>query len=216
MARFMVEVSSPLASAMELITILNRWHNFRGFAYHDARFTPDKKSIEVAVRPRKGAVESVRPVIRWYRATTNSPIVASNSFPSLAPWARRLSWKETADAIRTSWDKVFGRYVVTWGLEHLKLKLGQIGAIGVDEIQYAKGPQVFDASLSDRPDRRSLSKNLAKPEVYASPAPYQELAGEYTFSKRRKREFLAPGTFPKRDRPPLSQSRKKTWTNHLF
>src|ERR1700689_2638113 len=57
----------------------------------------------------------------------------------LARWARRLSWKETAEAFRTSWDKVFDavEHVVTWGLEHRTL--GQIDAIGVDEIQYAKG-----------------------------------------------------------------------------
>ena len=57
----------------------------------------------------------------------------------LARWARRLSWKETAAAFRTSWDKVFDavEHVVTWGLEHRTL--GQIDAIGVDEIQYAKG-----------------------------------------------------------------------------
>ena len=52
----------------------------------------------------------------------------------LARWARRLSWKETAEAFRTSWDKVFDavEHVVTWGLEHRTL--GQIDAIGVDEI----------------------------------------------------------------------------------
>src|SRR5437762_789569 len=57
----------------------------------------------------------------------------------LARWARRLSWKETADCFRTSWDKVFDavEHVVTWGLEHRTL--GQVDAIGVDEIQYAKG-----------------------------------------------------------------------------
>ena len=57
----------------------------------------------------------------------------------LARWARRLSWKETAEAFRTSWDKVFDavEHVVTWGLEHRVL--GQIDAIGVDETQYAKG-----------------------------------------------------------------------------
>jgi transposase len=57
----------------------------------------------------------------------------------LARWARRLSWKETAEAFRTSWEKVFDavEHVVTWGLEHRTL--GQIDAIGVDEIQYAKG-----------------------------------------------------------------------------
>src|SRR5205823_534891 len=57
----------------------------------------------------------------------------------LARWARRLSWKETAEAFRTSWDKVFDavEHVVTFGLEHRVL--GQIDAIGVDEVQYAKG-----------------------------------------------------------------------------
>ena len=40
---------------MELITILNRCHRFRGFVYQHARFIDDKKSIEVAVRPRKGS-----------------------------------------------------------------------------------------------------------------------------------------------------------------
>src|SRR5580700_263601 len=57
----------------------------------------------------------------------------------LARWARRLSWKETAEAFRTSWDKVFDavEHVVTYGLGHRQL--GQIDAIGVDEIQYAKG-----------------------------------------------------------------------------
>ena len=57
----------------------------------------------------------------------------------LARWARKLSWKETADAFRTSWEKVFDavEHAVTFGLEHRVL--GQIDAIGVDEIQYAKG-----------------------------------------------------------------------------
>jgi len=40
---------------MELTTILNRCHRFRGFVYQQARFIADKKSIEVAVRPRKGS-----------------------------------------------------------------------------------------------------------------------------------------------------------------
>ena len=40
---------------MELITILNRCHRFRGFVYQHAHFSTDKKSIEVAVRPRKGS-----------------------------------------------------------------------------------------------------------------------------------------------------------------
>src|SRR6201987_3600864 len=57
----------------------------------------------------------------------------------LARWAARLSLKETAEFFRTSWDTVFDavEHVVAWGLEHRTL--GQIDAIGVDEIQYAKG-----------------------------------------------------------------------------
>lgn len=57
----------------------------------------------------------------------------------LAHWARKLSWKETAIAFRSTWDKVFDsvKHVVEWGLEHRDL--GDISAIGVDEIQYSKG-----------------------------------------------------------------------------
>jgi hypothetical protein len=40
---------------MELTTILNRCHPFRGFVYEHARFSADKKSIEVILRPRKGS-----------------------------------------------------------------------------------------------------------------------------------------------------------------
>ena len=57
----------------------------------------------------------------------------------LARWARKLSWKETAESFHTSWEKVCYavEYVVSWGLEHRTL--APIRAIGVDEIQYAKG-----------------------------------------------------------------------------
>ena len=51
----------------------------------------------------------------------------------------KLSWKETAEAFHTSWDRVRDavEYVVTWGLDHRVLD--SIRALGVDEIQYAKG-----------------------------------------------------------------------------
>ena len=57
----------------------------------------------------------------------------------LARCVRRLSWKETAEAFRTSWEKVFDavEHVVTWSLAHRPL--GEIDATGVDEIQYSKG-----------------------------------------------------------------------------
>jgi transposase len=57
----------------------------------------------------------------------------------LAHWARKLSWQETAVAFRSTWEKVAKavEYVVEWGLAHRDL--GPIQAIGVDEIQYAKG-----------------------------------------------------------------------------
>jgi transposase len=38
----------------------------------------------------------------------------------LAHWARKLSWKETAQSFHTSWEKVHQAvaYVVQWGLLH--------------------------------------------------------------------------------------------------
>lgn len=41
---------------MELPTILNHCHRHRGFVYQSASFSADRKSIEVKMRPRKGAV----------------------------------------------------------------------------------------------------------------------------------------------------------------
>lgn len=57
----------------------------------------------------------------------------------LAHWARKLSWKETAQSFHTSWEKVHQAvaYVVEWGLQHRQL--GALRAIGVDEIAYGKG-----------------------------------------------------------------------------
>lgn len=59
----------------------------------------------------------------------------------LADWARKLSWKQTAQSFHTTWEKVFEavEYVVQWGLQHRSLEA--LRAIGVDEIQYGRGHQ---------------------------------------------------------------------------
>jgi len=57
----------------------------------------------------------------------------------LAGWAKRLSWKEVAEAFRTSWDHVFCSVerAVIWGRAHQDLS--GIEAIGVDEIAWQRG-----------------------------------------------------------------------------
>src|SRR6266403_1023112 len=130
---------------MELITILNRCHPFRGFVYQQAHFSADKKSIEVVVRPRKGSAavcSRCHQTAPGYDQLTERRfefiplwgffvfllytmrrvdcrrcgVVAVEDVPwgdgkrtltkaymlFLARWARRLSWKETAEAFRTS------------------------------------------------------------------------------------------------------------------
>src|SRR4051812_25952689 len=159
---------------MELITILNRCHRLQGFVYQHAHFSADKKSIEVAVRPRKG---SAAVCSRCHLPTPGYDQLAERRFEFiplwgflvfllytmrrvncrrcgivaveevpwgdgkrtltraymlfLARWARKLSWKETAESFPTSWEKVFDavEHVVTFGLEHRVL--GQIDAIAL-------------------------------------------------------------------------------------
>jgi len=57
----------------------------------------------------------------------------------LSGWAKRLSWKETAEAFHTTWDHVFCsvEMAVSWGKEHRNLT--DIKGIGVDEIQWQRG-----------------------------------------------------------------------------
>ncbi len=71
-------------------------------------------------------------------AEGKSPITTSYAW-FLSGWAKRMSWKEVAEAFRTSWDSV-SRAVglaVAWGLEHREL--GGIEAIGVDEVLRHRG-----------------------------------------------------------------------------
>jgi transposase len=57
----------------------------------------------------------------------------------LARWAKRLSWREVADAFHTSWEHVYRavEMAVEWGRAH-QLLTG-IEAIGIDEIQWQRG-----------------------------------------------------------------------------
>lgn len=57
----------------------------------------------------------------------------------LAGWAKKLSWKETAEMFRTSWIKVFSsvEMAVEWGKAHEDLK--NIVSIGIDEIKWKCG-----------------------------------------------------------------------------
>lgn len=56
----------------------------------------------------------------------------------LATWARRLSWRETAQVFRTSWEAVYRSVerCVAWGLAHREL--GGVESIGIDEIHWGK------------------------------------------------------------------------------
>ncbi|MGI8741101.1 MAG: transposase [Bryobacteraceae bacterium] len=179
---------------MELLTILNHRHRHRGFVYQHARFGPDKKNIEVDVRPRKG---SKAVCSGCHKPAPGYDRLAERRFEFIpfwgilvfflyqmrrvdchhcgvvveeVPWGDALAhvpWETPANqslyacvrAVCCSWpvgrgnspgrkpprpstlpgDKVCDavEYVVGWGLEHRTL--GSIRAIGVDEIQYAKG-----------------------------------------------------------------------------
>lgn len=57
----------------------------------------------------------------------------------LSRWAKRLSWKETAEIFKSSWDSVYRavQFVVAYGLAHRDLE--NITEIGIDEIQVWSG-----------------------------------------------------------------------------
>ncbi len=57
----------------------------------------------------------------------------------LAKWARRMSWKDVAQAFSVSWECVFEsvKWAVSWGLAHREL--AGIETIGVDEVQWSRG-----------------------------------------------------------------------------
>lgn len=73
-------------------------------------------------------------------AEGKSPITTTYAW-FLAGWAKRLSWKEVAQAFRTRWDSVYRavELAVQWGLAHRNLD--GIEAIGVDEVLWHRGHQ---------------------------------------------------------------------------
>lgn len=74
----------------------------------------------------------------------------------LATWAKRLSWKETAMAFRTSWDTVARsvRMAVDWGLSHRVVD--GVKAIGIDEIAWKKGHHYLTLLYQIEADCRRL------------------------------------------------------------
>ena len=57
----------------------------------------------------------------------------------LARWARRLSWKETAQVFQTSWEAVYRsvEWFVEWGLAHRQLE--KVHSLGIDELHWGRG-----------------------------------------------------------------------------
>jgi transposase len=57
----------------------------------------------------------------------------------LARWARRMSWKETAQTFQTSWESVYHSvaWFVQWGLAHRVLD--GVASLGIDEIHWGQG-----------------------------------------------------------------------------
>ena len=57
----------------------------------------------------------------------------------LARWARRLSWRETAQVFQTRWEAVYRsvEWFGQWGLAHRKLE--GVESIGVDDLHWGRG-----------------------------------------------------------------------------
>ncbi len=92
------------------------------------RYTPQRVEC-----PEQGVVVEHVPWSEGKRPLTT----AMRGF--LARWARRLSWREAAEAFQVSWEAVYRSvaWFVAWGLAHRELK--GVEAIGVDEIHGGHG-----------------------------------------------------------------------------
>jgi len=95
------------------------------FVYHMRRVDCPDCGVKVERVPWADGKSSLTTEYQWF----------------LARWARRMSWKEVAEAFCVSWDCVYEavKHAVCWGLAHRDLE--DIEAIGVDEVQWKKGHQ---------------------------------------------------------------------------
>ena len=93
------------------------------FVYAMRRVNCPKCGIVVEKVPWAQGKETLCTSYQWY----------------LAGWAKRLSWKQVAEAFWTSWEVVYRcvQMAVAYGLLHRSLS--GIQAIGVDEVQLHKG-----------------------------------------------------------------------------
>ena len=99
------------------------WGNKVFFRYAPRRVECPRCGIRVEQMPWASGKHRLTEAYAWF----------------LAGWAKRLSWKEVAEAFRTSWDHVFCSVerAVTWGRKHQDLT--NVTAIGVDEIAWQRG-----------------------------------------------------------------------------
>jgi transposase len=110
--------------------------------------------LEYAMRrvncPRCGVKVEAVP---W--ADGKSPVTTSFA-RFLALWAKRMSWKEVAEAFQTTWDCVFRavQSVVAWGLAHRDLS--GIESIGVDEVMWHRGHKYLTVVYEIARGRRRL------------------------------------------------------------
>jgi transposase len=76
--------------------------------------------------------------VPWIAAGSKSPVTTALAV-FLAGWARLLSWRQVSVMFSVSWEAVYRsvEQVVAYGLK--QRDLSGIGAIGVDEVAYARG-----------------------------------------------------------------------------
>jgi len=93
------------------------------FVYSMRRVDCPTCGVKVEQVPRGEGKSTMTTEYRWF----------------LARWARRMSWKEVAEAFSVSWDRVFEavKYAASWGLRHRDFS--GITSIGVDEVQWRQG-----------------------------------------------------------------------------